>query len=248
MRDKYWAKKQYGNLDASLYEKERFNFPSGKLMGEIEKQSILMLLTNNNSYGKTRKLQILDVATGTGRLAFYIENYYKKSIITGIDINENMLKEAKKNSKRNRSKVKFIKGDLYNLPFKKASFDVVVGLRFSMHLPDLNRVLSEFSRVIKKDGVLIFDIFNLNSILWFRQFFQMKKAEELGYFSLKRIMSIAEKNGLRFENIKGIWFLGETITKIIPSSFLIFFIPILIKPPFFLEKYSEKIILCFKKI
>ncbi len=98
--------------------------------------------------------KILDVATGTGDVAFAIRKKNKVSI-TGLDLSENMLLIAKEKSKKyNYTDIQFIEGDAENLPFDDNSFDVLVisyGLR---NLSDCNKGISEFRRVLKNDGQL----------------------------------------------------------------------------------------------
>ena len=129
MKHKYWARKKYSQVDPIDYALQRFTTPAGKIIDEVEKKSVLDLLLNSG-INRTKKLRILDVATGPGRLAFYLESHLRKAEITGIDINENMLQRARKIAVDNKSKVNFMKGDIYKLPFNENQFDVVTGLRF----------------------------------------------------------------------------------------------------------------------
>lgn len=237
MRDKYWAKKTYGRVDPIEYEEKRFSTPAGKLIDRIEKQAVVDLLKKYIS--DEEKIEILDVASGTGRLAFYIEEHIKEADIIGVDINENMLSRAKKIATNKKSKVNFLIGDIYSLPFTNNYFDAVVGLRFSMHLANLDIVLKELSRVLKKDGLLIFDIFNYNSILRLRG--------KDGYYTLSDLLGYGQNCSLRFLSCKGILLLGETIIRKLPSILLQMYNP-LAQPPNLLEKYSTKLTVCFKKI
>lgn len=53
------------------------------------------------------------------------------------------------------SKTKFIKGDAHSLPFSDDIFDSVIMSHTLEHMYDVNGVLSEISRVMKKDGEII---------------------------------------------------------------------------------------------
>lgn len=245
MKNKYWAKKKYSQVDPVDYALQRFTTPAGKIIDEVEKKSVLDLLLNSGmDCGK--KLRILDVATGPGRLAFYLEKHLKKAEITGADINENMLKRARKIADDNKSKVKFVNGDIYNLPFKDGQFDVITGLRFSMHLPQIEKVIKEFSRVLKDGGILIFDIFNINSILRLRCLYNDEIRKSLGFYSKQEIVVKANNNSLSFLSEKSILLLGETILRFLPNRLLNFTGPI-INPPFLLKSISSKLVLAFCK-
>tara|TARA_B110000196_G_C20921691_1_gene555544 strand:- start:3 stop:713 length:711 start_codon:yes stop_codon:yes gene_type:complete len=98
--------------------------------------------------------RVLDVATGTGDVAFAIKRKYKCNV-TGLDLSVNMLSKAKQKSKKfNISDIVFIEGDAENLPFDDNTFDKLVisyGLR---NLGDFKKGLSEFHRVLKPNGKL----------------------------------------------------------------------------------------------
>ena len=105
-----------------------------------------------NSLKISNDEKILDVATGTGDIAFTIRKKYDVDI-TGIDISVNMLKVAKDKSKRlNINDISFIEGDAESLPFEDNTFDKLVisyGLR---NLGDTKLGLKEFYRVLKPNG------------------------------------------------------------------------------------------------
>jgi len=96
--------------------------------------------------------KVLDVATGTGDVAFAIRKKYKTEII-GLDLSVNMLEKAKQKSKKYKiDDISFIEGDAESLPFDDNTFDKLVisyGLR---NLGNCERGLSEFYRVLKPNG------------------------------------------------------------------------------------------------
>lgn len=245
MRNKYWAKEEYGQIDPVDYASRRFTTSAGELIDEAEKKSVLNLLLNSEIV-RRKELKILDVATGPGRLAFYLENHLQEADITGVDINENMLKRAGKIAENNQSKVRFMEGDLYNLPFEDGQFDVIVGLRFSMHIPQIDKVIKEFSRILKNDGVLIFDIFNYNSILRLKSMDSHSKKEDYGFHTIQEINGITKDYGFEFRGYKGILFFGETLLRKFPSRLLFLFYPT-ITPSKLIERFSSKLVLCFRK-
>jgi len=96
--------------------------------------------------------KVLDVATGTGDVAFAIRKKYKTEII-GLDLSVNMLEKAKQKSKKYKiDDISFIEGDAECLPFDDNTFDKLVisyGLR---NLGNCEKGLSEFYRVLKPNG------------------------------------------------------------------------------------------------
>ena len=97
---------------------------------------------------------ILDVATGTGDVAFTIRKNYNVSI-TGLDLSKKMLDIAEKKARKlDFRDITFIEGDAEEIPFDDNTFDILVisyGLR---NLSDYNKGIAEFRRVLKKDGEL----------------------------------------------------------------------------------------------
>ena len=101
--------------------------------------------------------KVLDVCCGTGDQAF---NYAKVGIIvTGIDSDPNMLKLARKDSRRQDiGIVSFQLADAQNLPFKGGFFDYA-SISFALHEKERaarDKIITEMKRVVKKDGALIF--------------------------------------------------------------------------------------------
>lgn len=97
--------------------------------------------------------KILDVATGTGKLAFaFAKRGYD---VTGIDLSEAMLKVASKKNKYENAK--FALADATNLPFKDKCFDVSC-VSFALHDMPLiirEKVLKEMVRVTKPNGITV---------------------------------------------------------------------------------------------
>ena len=98
---------------------------------------------------------VLDVCCGTGDQVF---NYAQAGIIaTGIDLDPNMLKLARKDKRKTR-KVSFQLADACYLPFKDDCFDYA-SVSLALHEKErANRdeVISEMKRVVRKGGTLIF--------------------------------------------------------------------------------------------
>ena len=104
------------------------------------------LLSKYLFHGKS-KLKILDAGCGSGAALKYLSKFGN---VIGVDISDEALRFAKK-----RGKVR--KANVSSLPFNDSSFDVVVCLDVLFHQWIINdmKAISEFSRVLKKDGILL---------------------------------------------------------------------------------------------
>jgi demethylmenaquinone methyltransferase/2-methoxy-6-polyprenyl-1,4-benzoquinol methylase len=100
---------------------------------------------------------ILDVATGTGDLAFAAQKKINPNKIVGLDLSNGMLEVGRsKISKRNlNDKLEFIQGDSENLPFDNDYFDSVMVSFGVRNFENLNKGLSEIFRVLKKGGQIV---------------------------------------------------------------------------------------------
>ncbi len=126
------------------YNAYRYGTPSGKLVFARETAAIRHVVGTSK--------HILDVPCGTGRLFSALR---ASSKVTGVDSSPAMLTQAKKYPYQ-----KLIHAHAESLPLKKDSFDAVVSLRFFFHFQDVFPFLKEFKRVVKKDGVIIFETLN----------------------------------------------------------------------------------------
>ena len=107
--------------------------------------------------GENQPKIILDVATGTGDLAFAAQKRLNPEKIIGLDLSNGMLEVGReKISKRNlQDKLEFIQGDSENLPFENDSFDAVMVSFGVRNFENLNKGLKEIFRVIKSDGKIV---------------------------------------------------------------------------------------------
>jgi phosphatidylethanolamine/phosphatidyl-N-methylethanolamine N-methyltransferase len=98
--------------------------------------------------------RILEVGVGTG---LSLDHYARSNRIVGIDISEPMLDKARERVKRlqldNVEAIALM--DAEQLTFPDASFDVVVAQYVVTAVPDPERALDEFVRVVRPGGEII---------------------------------------------------------------------------------------------
>lgn len=124
-----------------------------------------------------KPVDMLDVATGTGDMAFMAEQILSPKAITGIDLSAGMLEVANKRlsarKKESSASIKFLKGDAENLPFENDSFDaatVTFGVR---NFGDLHQGLKEMQRVLRPGAPIVVLEFTKPRIFPFRQLFDI---------------------------------------------------------------------------
>ena len=99
------------------------------------------------------KLEILDVGTGTGVIALLLAELGHRVI--GVDIAEQMIDQARKKAKNLNLPVNFQTGDAEELPFANNSFDVVINRHVVWSLPNPEKAMAEWKRVLRSGGKLI---------------------------------------------------------------------------------------------
>ena len=127
--------------------------------------------------------RVLDVATGTGDLAFLEATAVgPEGQVVAVDTCVPMLEVARR---RNGGAVDFQEGDAMDLPFPDASFDVVTisfGLR---NVADRGRALREFRRVLRPGGrLMVLDFSTPNSKV-------LKGVHDVVYFVLMPVLGWA---------------------------------------------------------
>ena len=124
---------------------------SSKLYSGNKKESWKEILTN--ALGTTETLTILDVGTGPGTMAFILTKLGHN--VTGIDLSEGMVEKAMEHAIKFNLPVKFRQGDAENLPFGDESFDAVVNRHLLWTLPNQDKAIAEWSRVLKTGGRMV---------------------------------------------------------------------------------------------
>ena len=163
------------------------------------------------------KMEMLELATGTGLIALRIAD--KVKYLEATDFSEEMIKEAKQKERPNN--LNFSVEDACNLPYGSKTFDCVL-ISNALHImPKPEEALSNIKRVLKDDGILIAPTFahkssikskvltKLMSIVGFKAYskwttdeyikfiksngFKIKKSKKIkGTFELAYVVAIKE--------------------------------------------------------
>lgn len=101
---------------------------------------------------------VLDVATGTGDVAFKIYESMHPDTVTGIDLSRGMLDIARKKLQKMtdaaRHSIHFMEGNCLEMPFDDESFDIITVAYGVRNFENLKQGYSEMLRVLRKGGTL----------------------------------------------------------------------------------------------
>ncbi len=107
---------------------------------------------------ENKKGKILDLGCGSGR------NFMKfKGTIYGVDFSEKMLEFAKEYSKKKKIKAKFVKAEIFDLPFKDNFFDSAVFIAVLHCIPTAEKrekTLLELFRVLKPNSEALITVWD----------------------------------------------------------------------------------------
>lgn len=138
--------KQRWNGRADTFDKS----PGHGIHSEKEKDAWISLF--KQVLGDER-LKILDVGTGTGVIALLLSELGHR--VTGVDIAEQMVHQAREKAKNLNLAADFRVGDAEDLPFEDGSFDLIVNRHVVWSLPDPEKAMVEWKRVLRPGGKLI---------------------------------------------------------------------------------------------
>ncbi len=167
-----WRSESYGvDSDKSLEVSERWRSVINELLENVDGR------------------RALDIGTGTGQFALYLAG--AGFDVTGIDLSENMISCAKKNAAESMADIDFRTGDAENTGFADNSFDVVVSRNLIWTLPDPEKAIKEWYRILKPDGKIIVSDGFWKNHTW-------KQIHHIGWKLLKGILMNGSMTSLRF--------------------------------------------------
>jgi SAM-dependent methyltransferase len=98
--------------------------------------------------GLSGKESILDVGTGSGSYFNVMQQDYPSITYVGVDTSLGLLRFHSATSTVSV-------GDAECLPFANGVFDVVMANHMLFHVPDIDKAIADFRRVLKPDGMII---------------------------------------------------------------------------------------------
>ena len=96
------------------------------LIPRPETEDLVNWVLEDISKNKIISPQLMDIGTGSGCIAVSLANANKQINITAIDLSEEALRVAKKNAKKHRVKIDFIKHDIQSLFHWNNPLDIIV--------------------------------------------------------------------------------------------------------------------------
>lgn len=185
---------------------------TGFLMGVINDFLDFQSIRDVRKYKKQGKL--LDIGCGTGK--FILEMKKRGFKTYGVDISSRACRLARKKGLNN-----IYQSELEKQKFPDNYFDAITLWHVFEHLHHPDSTLDEIHRIIKKDGVLILEVPNIDSLpfrIFKRYWFHLDIPRHLYHWSQKTIGRMLEKNN--FEVLQTDYFsLGFPLSLIYSFSY-----------------------------
>lgn len=138
-----------------------YKFPIPSFMTRLIDNPIRRkLIQKPQTIAKRMKLQpgmiIIEIGPGKGNYTKIIANeVLPDGKVYAIDIQESIIKRLKQRiEKENISNIIPMKNDAYHLPFAEESIDRIFAIACLPEIPNPVKVLKEFKRIIKNDGII----------------------------------------------------------------------------------------------
>ncbi len=160
------------------YVRKRFFEP----LNAVEHQQQVKIL--NYLIKKTNSRDILEFASGPARVTADIEAQGGVS----IENSQNMIHLAEKKMKEKNKAWTFQQGDIFALRLNR-TFDLIFSMRFFLHFKyaDRSKLYLQTKKFLKKDGYLVFEVMNRNTVLPLRKLLGRQR-----YFVYDKLYTKAE--------------------------------------------------------
>ena len=138
----------------NVYDNQDF-FKEYKSMrdGKINANELIEIPIIKSMLPELMDKDILDLGCGEGEMACYFAEKGARSVL-GLDISENMLKEAEK--KNNLKNVSFRKMPMEEIAQIDGKFDIIFSSLAFHYIENFDKLMCDISRLLKENGVLVF--------------------------------------------------------------------------------------------
>lgn len=179
LKDAYDIQKEYWE------ESRRRRPPNDPVIEAFAAPKVSYIVDTLSKHGGPKEgSKLLDVGSGNGFFAYYLEKHYR---VTALDFASFMLKNNPADRK--------VSGSAMELPFRNSSFDITFCSNLLHHVPDPGVAVSEMVRVTK--SIVVLSEPNRDNPMMF--LFGLLKAEERGTLKFNRnyLKSLLMESGCR---------------------------------------------------
>ncbi len=198
---------KYYDAEATAYDENRYITPRGQALEALQKGVIANYLEELEP-----NANVLELGCGTGRfLPFMSRRGYR---MTGIDISEGMLRQARlRLEAEGDGTTRVMTGNACALDFDDGSFDAVISILVVNLIPDYRKAFGEVARILQPGAIFVLSVPNLSSIyfpagLYVNLRKRTTTSNQAGFryshwFSRYEILRSLRQAGFSIEQVKG---------------------------------------------
>jgi SAM-dependent methyltransferase len=194
-------KRDWRTVDA-----RRYHSRTGDFANEVDREVIEDLIAGLSG-------RALDLPSGSGRMTPLLR---KQFITVSSDYPPTMLEFASSDPEFNG-----VRTDAFALAFADQAFDLVHCLRLSFHYENFDAILSEFHRILKPDGILVFDSLNPWTTRWLLSFplnlLRGSESRRVHFRSQKRIETLLASRGFEVVRLESRYLLPTRLYRFLPG-------------------------------
>ena len=194
---------RYYHFHARIYDATRWSFLFGR--AELIQEIVSRFVLSN----------ILEIGCGTGKNMANLCHYLPQARLVGLDISEDMLRQARKNLAAHPSRVELLHRT-YDRPIKaKPAFNLILfSYSLSMMHKDWESAIEYAQQDLRSGGLIAVVDFNDSSFSWFKRWMGMNHVRMDGHL-LPRLQSSFRSLKLEINHAYGgLWsyflFIGQT--------------------------------------
>ena len=132
--------------------------PESKIYTNVLLWIRIKLALNYSNHGT-----VLDLCCGTGEHLFYLASEIKKG--KGLDFSKQFIEKANKARITTIiNNIEFVEGNARRMPFEDKYFDLAYCFSSLYHIPKVEEVIDDMTRVLKQGGKCVVDLGNLYSL------------------------------------------------------------------------------------
>jgi ubiquinone biosynthesis O-methyltransferase len=174
-------------------------------------------------------LKVLEVGCGAGDFAIHLAS--RNAEVTAVDFSRQAIVLAEEKAKAQQKHINFQVADAQALPFNDGTFDLIFSCECLEHIPDPQKALAEFNRVLKSSGKLLLTTENYSNAMllywiacWYRRepFNSGAGVQPIEHFFVFwQVKRMFKRAGLRIQKMTGSHHVFLMLPRCHPHTFVV---------------------------
>ncbi len=181
-------------LGSTQFMDLKFKVNENVLIPRPETEELVRWIIDDSEILGIKKINILDIGTGSGCIAISLAKYLKNAKVDALDISENALEVAEENASLNKVEVGFMQTDILKLEYLEEKYDIIVSN------PPYVRMLEKVqmnSNVIENEPELALFVEDKDPLVFYRKISEFAKSylkkEGCLYFEINQYLGAETK-------------------------------------------------------